>query len=49
MDGYTPLEESGLDTLPPGALSMLDRLADLICADVTDFDIVRQSFENDRV
>jgi Transglutaminase-like superfamily len=34
-------------TLPPDDLSMLDRLADLTCADVPDFDMVRQLYESD--
>jgi hypothetical protein len=34
-------------TLPPDDLSLLDRLADLACADVPDFDAVRQLYESD--
>ena len=34
-------------TLPPADLSMLDRLADLTCTDVPDFDTVRQLYESD--
>jgi len=34
-------------TLPPDDLSMLDRLAELTCADVPDFDMVRQLYESD--
>jgi hypothetical protein len=34
-------------TLPPEDLSMLDRLADLTCTDVPEFDLVRQLFESD--
>src|SRR5215207_5355571 len=34
-------------SLPPDDLSMLDRLADLTHADVPDFDLVRQIYEND--
>jgi hypothetical protein len=33
--------------LPPDDLSMLDRLADLTCGDVPDFDTVRQLYESD--
>ncbi|HSL45671.1 MAG TPA: transglutaminase family protein [Anaerolineales bacterium] len=33
--------------LPPDDLSMLDRLADLTCADVPDFAAVRQLYESD--
>ena len=34
-------------TLPPDDLSMLDRLADLTCGDVPDFDSVRQLYQSD--
>jgi transglutaminase superfamily protein len=34
-------------TLPPDDLSMLDQLADLTCADVPDFEAVRQLYESD--
>jgi hypothetical protein len=34
-------------SLPPDDLSMLDRLADLTCTDVPDFDRVRQLYESD--
>jgi len=34
-------------TLPPDDLSMLDRLADLTCTDVPDFERVRQLYESD--
>jgi hypothetical protein len=34
-------------TLPPDDLSLLDRLAELTQADVTDFDSVRQIYESD--
>ena len=34
-------------TLPPNDLSMLDRLADLTCTDVPDFDTMRQLYESD--
>ncbi len=33
--------------LPPDDLSMLDRLADLTCADVPDFDTMRELYESD--
>ncbi|HLO28507.1 MAG TPA: transglutaminase family protein [Anaerolineales bacterium] len=33
--------------LPPDDLSMLDRLAELTCLDVPDFDLVRQLYESD--
>ncbi len=33
--------------LPPDDLCMLDRLADLTCTDVPDFDVVRQLYESD--
>ncbi|HSK87738.1 MAG TPA: transglutaminase domain-containing protein [Anaerolineales bacterium] len=33
--------------LPPDDLSMLDRLADLTCGDVPDFEAVRQLYESD--
>lgn len=33
--------------LPPDDLSMLDRLADLTCVDVPEFDTVRQIYESD--
>jgi hypothetical protein len=34
-------------SLPPDDVSMLDRLADLTCEDVPDFDTVRQLYESD--
>ncbi len=34
-------------TLPPDDLSMLDRLADLTCTDVPDFESVQQLYESD--
>jgi len=34
-------------TLPPDDLSMLDRLANLTCTDVPNFDAVRQLYESD--
>jgi hypothetical protein len=34
-------------TLPPDDLSMLDRLADLTCTDVPNFDLVQQIYESD--
>lgn len=34
-------------TLPPDDLSMLDRLAELTCTDVPDFEAVRQIYESD--
>jgi hypothetical protein len=34
-------------TLPPDDLSMLDRLADLTCGDVPNFEAVRQLYESD--
>jgi hypothetical protein len=34
-------------SLPPDDLSMLDRLADLTCADVPDFDTMRQLYDSD--
>ena len=34
-------------TLPPDDLAMLDRLADLTCVDVPDFELVRQLYESD--
>lgn len=34
-------------TLPPDDLSMLDRLADLACSDVPEFDTVHQIYESD--
>jgi len=34
-------------TLPPDDLSMLDRLADLTCGEVPDFEAVRQLYESD--
>jgi hypothetical protein len=34
-------------TLPPDDLSMLDRLADLTCQDVPNFDLVRGLYESD--
>jgi hypothetical protein len=34
-------------SLPPDDLSMLDRLADLTCTDVPDFDAMRQLYESD--
>jgi len=34
-------------TLAPDDLSMLDRLADLTCSDVPDFDVVQQLYESD--